>query len=133
MQIKIRRNKTDKDPMIFEYDFGGDVDNAVNTFDGESPLEKVVYGLFVVAAKQQLAEFVRTCLVPRTKGKGKNKKKEPMTVEEIQEALLTWKPTVERRASANVTRAAKNLSKLSAEEKAALKKMLAESEEAEVV
>lgn len=132
MQIKIRRSKTDKDPMVFDYDFGSDVSGAVYKFDGDSPLEKVVYGMFVTGAKQQLAEFVRTCLVPRAKKK--HGKKEPMSIEEIQEALKTWKPTVERRASANVTRAAAKLKGMTAEERAALKKMLADSEnEAEEV
>ena len=132
MQIKIRRNKTDKDPMLFDYDFGGDVEGAVRIFDGDSPLEKVVYGLFVIAAKQQLAEFVRTCLEPKPGGKGK-KPKPGMDLDQIQQALKTWKPTVERRASANVNRAAAKLRAMTVEEKAALRKMLAESEADEVV
>lgn len=127
MQVKIRRSKTDKDPMIFDYDFGENVTDAIEMFDGESPLEKVVHGLFIVAAKQQLAEYVRQCLEPKPGGKGK-KPKPGMSLEEIQESIKTWKPSVEKRASANVNRTAKQFAKLSPEEREALKKLLAEQE-----
>jgi hypothetical protein len=116
-KIKIRQSKKDKNGHSYEYDFGANLEEAVAKFDGDSPLEKVVYGLFLSAARQQLSEFVRSHLVPR--GKGKDVKK-AMTPAEIQEALKSWKPAVERRAQANVSKAEKILAALSPEERKAL-------------
>jgi hypothetical protein len=127
-KIKIRQSKKDKIGHTYEYDFGSSLEEAVEKFDGDSPLEKVVFGLFLSAARQQLSEFVRSHLIPR--GKGKDAKK-ALTPAEIQEALKSWKPAVERRAQANVSKAKNVLKSLSAEEREALRLELARSSDDE--
>ena len=107
MKHKIKRSKTDKNPIVVDYDFGEDLEEAQRMFDGDSPLEKVVYGLYLIAARQQLSDFVRK----QAKGN---------TVETIQVRLRSWKPSVEKRAQLNVKRAAKVLEGLSPEEREVL-------------
>ena len=144
MQIKVKRDKSDKDPIVVHYDFGHSVEDACRKFDGESLLDKVVFGLFVLAAKQQLQEFVRRLIaptiviekVPAEKGKKATtvRKEVPSTLSprDIQEKVNAWRPTVEKASKRSIAAAAKVVDALSpAERDELLKRLLGGSGEPE--
>lgn len=105
MKFKIKRSKQDKNPIEVNFEFGDDIGNAVELFG-----EKVVFGLFVTATKQQLSDYVRKTL----------EKNEGLNQTAIQNLVNEWSPAVEKRSAANVKRALKTVNELSPEEKAAL-------------
>lgn len=123
MEIKVKRSKTDKNPVVVEFDFGNTLTEAQEKFDGESVLDKVVYGLFLHAAKQQLSDYVRKLLEPvevldkddaptgRTRTRNKT---------EIQKLVDEWKPTVEKAAKRAVEKAKSVIDGLSDSQRAAL-------------
>ena len=133
--VKIRRSKDDKSPIVVSYDFGSDVADASARFDGPLAIEKVVHGLFVIAAKQQLRDFVLNLVTPKAnkpRGKAPKVKKgsaspahipevfHAPTPAEIQAKVDAWKPSIQRREKAVVARFAGMIGKLTAKEREAL-------------
>lgn len=142
MQIHVKRSKDDKNPVKVEYDFGADLQEAHAKFDGDGPLDKVVYGLFVQAARQQLQDYVRKLLEPlKSKAVGKPGKagykpakviREAVAPDKIQELVDGWKPAVERQAKRSVRKAEKVISSLTPEERAELFRTILGEEDEEV-
>lgn len=112
--LKIKLSKTDKNPVSVNYDFGNDLAEACAKFDGKAALDQVVFGLFTIAAKQQLADFVRRQITARRKAK---KSASPA---EIQTLVDGWKPEVQRRDKATVSKTLASIGLLSAAQREAL-------------
>lgn len=127
--VKVRRSKKDTNPISVTYDFGGSLKESSDKFDGTSSLDQVVHGLFIVAARAQLQDYVRSLIAVRKPKVKKGKKgavaTEPtpapvLSPQEIQAKVDQWKPTVERAAKRTVEKAKKVIDGLSAEERKAL-------------
>jgi hypothetical protein len=142
--VHVRRSKADKNPVSVSFDFGDSLAESSAKFDGALAIEKVVHGLFLTAAKQQLRDFVFNLLVPAAPKPRKVRKlkkgelpppvheaPKPLTPAEIQERVNAWKPTIQRRSKATVNKVAKLVGKLSEEEKAAFLAQLGITNEAE--
>ena len=143
--VHVRRSKADKNPVTIAFDFGDSLAESSSKFDGALAIEKVVHGLFLTAAKQQLRDFVLNLLVPAAPKPRKVRKlkkgelpppaheaPKPLTPAEIQERVNAWKPTIQRRSKATVNKVAKLVGKLSEEEKAAFLAQLGITNEAEL-
>lgn len=92
------------------YDFGDDLDGAVELFGAD-----VVYNKFVAASTVDLQALIRRCLT------GEN----PKTEEEIQEAVSEWKPGVStRKRKSAKEKASEALEALSDEDRQALLEQL---------
>lgn len=116
-EITIKRSKTDKSPLVLEYDFGTDIADAISKFDGPTPLDNVVHTLFVVGAKQQLAEYVRKLLAA-------HKGAVPLGAKGVQAKLESWKPAIKHRGKPPVEKAMETISDMSSDERAELLRRL---------
>lgn len=113
--IEVKRNRADKTPMKIEFDFGNDLADAQSKFDGGTALDSVVFPLFVSAAKAQLTAYVQKLMESENE-----ETKKPYTTAQVQKLVKDWKPGANRRAKANVDRAADVFSGLNDQEKQAL-------------
>lgn len=119
VKLTVKRSKKDKNPVTVFYHFGNDIDDAIKLFDGELALDKVVFPLFLAAARQQLSNFVRrlaTTEDPETK--------KPRTPEAIQAAVDAWRPGERSRAKAGVERVVGAVREMTPEQREALRRQL---------
>jgi hypothetical protein len=100
------------------YDLGDSLDESVELFGAE-----VVYRRFVAAATIDIQAMIRRGLLRET-GEGDAKKPNPMTADELQEAVSAWKPGQTKPRKSKGEKALDAFNELSDDEKAELLKSL---------
>lgn len=115
MKISVRRSRTDKKPLIVEYDFGVSTPDAAAKFNSDGPYGDVVHHLFQAQAEQQLREFVRE-LAESTSGT----LSQAVLIKEVSD----WKPKIKHHGAPPLQRALKVANSLSDDERKELLRQL---------
>jgi hypothetical protein len=98
-----------------DYRFGNTLDGIVAACG-----EAVVVTLFNIAAKQQLADYIRLCCTP-------TRKRQPMSREELKAAVENWRPSIKHRGQTTVQKAMKFVDTMTPEEREELHRLLVQT------
>lgn len=119
MRVEVARSRTDKNPLVFEFDFGETIHEAASKFDSDGPYGKVVMHLFIQAAKAQMRQAVLDYV------EGRRVRGEPApTQQQLQEFVNDWRPTIKHHGKRPLDKALAAMEGLNEEEREAFRRAL---------